>query len=126
LRITVTDHRSPLDDQVDLFVQSVKNLPKETWLHFHCRGGAGRTTTFMSMYDMMHNAKNVSFEDIMKRQTLIGGSDLLNHEEEDKSETRSDFMNNFYSFFCRFIDIIKVLIKTKGLYISSYRNVFIF
>ena len=98
LRITVTDHRKPLDDQVDLFVQSVKNLPKETWLHFHCRGGAGRTTTFMSMYDMMHNAKNVSFEDIMKRQTLIGGSDLLNHEDEDKSESRSDFMKKFYNY----------------------------
>jgi len=98
LRITVTDHGNPLDDQVDLFVQYVRNLPKETWLHFHCRGGAGRTTTFMSMYDMMHNAKNVSFEDIMKRQTLIGGSDLLNGDDEDKGETRSDFMNMFYNY----------------------------
>ena len=98
LRITVTDHGNPLDDQVDLFVQSVRNLPKETWLHFHCRGGAGRTTTFMSMYDMMHNAKNVSFEDIMKRQNLIGGSDLLNGDDEDKSLTRSDFMNMFYNY----------------------------
>ncbi len=98
MRLTVTDHEKPLDDQVDLFVESVRNLPKDTWLHFHCRGGAGRTTTFMSMYDMMHNAKNVSFEDIMKRQTLIGGSDLLKGEDQDESQDRSDFMNKFYNY----------------------------
>ncbi|WP_242841893.1 fused DSP-PTPase phosphatase/NAD kinase-like protein [Clostridium beijerinckii] len=98
LRITVTDHEKPLDDQVDLFVESVKNLPQDTWLHFHCRGGAGRTTTFMAMYDMMHNAKNVSFEDIMKRQTLIGESDLLKGEDQDESKDRSNFMNVFYNY----------------------------
>lgn len=98
LRITVTDHEKPLDDQVDLFVESIKNLPQDTWIHFHCRGGAGRTTTFMSMYDMMHNAKNVSFEDIMKRQTLIGGSDLLKGEDQDESQGRPDFMNKFYNY----------------------------
>lgn len=98
LRITVTDHEKPLDDQVDLFVESIKNIPQDTWLHFHCRGGAGRTTTFMSMYDMMHNAKNVSFEDIMKRQTLIGGSDLLKGEDQDENQARPDFMNMFYNY----------------------------
>lgn len=98
LRITVTDHEKPLDDQVDLFVESVRNLPQDTWLHFHCRGGAGRTTTFMAMYDMMHNANNVSFEDIMKRQNLIGGSDLLKSEDKDESQDRSDFMNKFYDY----------------------------
>ncbi|NSB30229.1 fused DSP-PTPase phosphatase/NAD kinase-like protein [Clostridium saccharoperbutylacetonicum] len=98
LRITVTDHEKPLDDQVDLFVGSVKNLQQDTWLHFHCRGGAGRTTTFMAMYDMMHNAKNVSFEDIMKRQTLIGGSDLLKGEDQDKSQDRLNFMEEFYNY----------------------------
>ena len=98
LRITVTDHGNPSDDQVDLYIKSVKDLPNETWLHFHCRGGAGRTTTFMAMYDMMHNAKNVSYEDIMKRQTLIGGSDLINGDYEDKSQIRTDFMNMFYNY----------------------------
>lgn len=98
LRITVTDHEKPLDDQVDLFVESVKNLPQDIWLHFYCRGGAGRTTTFMAMYDMMHNAKNVSFEDIMKRQTLIGGSDLLKGEDQDESQDRLNFMNVFYNY----------------------------
>ena len=98
LRIPVTDHEKPLDDQVDLFVQSIINLPQGTWIHFHCRGGAGRTTTFMSMYDMMHNANSVSFEDIMKRQTLIGGSDLLKGDDEDANQIRPDFMKMFYNY----------------------------
>ncbi len=98
LRITVTDHEKPLDDQVDLFVETVRNLSQGTWLHFHCRGGAGRTTTFMAMYDMMKNSKNVSFNDIMKRQNLIGGSDLLSGEDEDGTQDRLDFMNMFYNY----------------------------
>lgn len=98
LRITVTDHEKPLDDQVDLFIESIKNLPKDTWMHFHCRGGAGRTTTFMSMYDMIHNAKNVSFEDIMNRQKLIGGSDLLKETNQDEDKSRVEFLNMFYKY----------------------------
>lgn len=98
LRITATDHERPLDDQIDLFVESVTNIPNGTWLHFHCRGGDGRTTSFMSMYDMMHNAKKVSFEDIMNRQHLIGGSDLLKGEDKDGTQTRKDFLNKFYDY----------------------------
>ncbi|WP_026885116.1 fused DSP-PTPase phosphatase/NAD kinase-like protein [Clostridium beijerinckii] len=98
LRITVTDHEKPTDDQVDLFIESIKNLPQDTWIHFHCRGGAGRTTTFMSMYDMMHNAKNVSFKDIMNRQKLIGGSDLLKGKNKDEDKSRVEFLNMFYKY----------------------------
>ena len=98
LRITATDHERPLDEQVDLFVQSVRSIPNGTWLHFHCRGGDGRTTSFMSMYDMMHNAQKVSFEDIMNRQHLIGGSDLLKSEDKDGTQTRKDFLKEFYDY----------------------------
>lgn len=104
VRFAVPDHKRPQDVQVDSFVQFIKSLPNGTWLHFHCRAGEGRTTTFMAMYDMMKNAKNVSFGEIMKRQKFIGGIDLLSGQDaSDKSDARerSDFLKNFYQYCCQ-------------------------
>lgn len=101
IRITNQDHYKPTDENVDRFVDKVKDLSSDKWLHFHCRGGKGRTTTFMSMYDMMKNAKTVSYNDILKRQQLIGGSDLLTGNDEDQadpSNSRAAFLTEFYAY----------------------------
>ncbi|OGT45395.1 MAG: hypothetical protein A3E83_00195 [Gammaproteobacteria bacterium RIFCSPHIGHO2_12_FULL_41_20] len=71
LRLTVTDHMAPNVAETDRFVDFVKTLPSDTWVHFHCRGGKGRTATFMIMFDMLHNADKVSFNDIIKRQAAV-------------------------------------------------------
>ncbi len=81
-RLPVTDHKRPTDHDVDTFIEFVKVLPEDTWLHFHCAAGIGRTTTFMVMYDMMRNHQVASAEDIIKRQALLGGIDLLAPLEE--------------------------------------------
>ena len=72
VRITVTDHARPLDDEVDRFVLAVRGLPENAWAHFHCEAGRGRTTTFMVLYDVLRNANRVSLEDIVRRQKLLG------------------------------------------------------
>lgn len=100
-RIPVTDHVKPTDDQVDLFVAFVRHLPKDHWLHIHCAAGRGRTTTFMSMYDIMHNAQKVSFDDIIQRQFLIGGFDLRKIRATWKrpfAEARLQFLQDFYTY----------------------------
>src|SRR5262249_24008003 len=51
IRIPVTDHFPPSKDQVERFLAFVRTLPPNSWLHFHCAAGEGRTTTFMSLYD---------------------------------------------------------------------------
>ena len=76
LRLPTTDHVRPRDSEVDEFVRFALGLAPGTWLHFHCRGGDGRTTTFFVRHDIMHNAPEVSVEDILKRQHLLGGSEL--------------------------------------------------
>ena len=43
------------------------------WLHFHCQAGKSRTGIFMAIYDMIRNP-DVSFEDIMLRQSMTGSS----------------------------------------------------
>ena len=73
IRLLAVDHWRPTDDIVDQFIDIIKSLPEDEWIHFHCAAGKGRTTTFISMLDMMRNARQVSFEDILIRQYLIGG-----------------------------------------------------
>lgn len=52
-RLHVTDHCAPEDDAVRTFLQLLGNVAPTTWVHFHCHGGDGRTTTFLTMYDML-------------------------------------------------------------------------
>lgn len=103
-RIAVDDHKRPLDNEVDRFIALIKSLPHDYWLHFHCKGGAGRTTTFMALYDMMHNARRVSFEDIIKRQWLIGRTSLdcyikpCENKYSKEFYERLVFLHQFYAY----------------------------
>lgn len=104
LRLAVSDHTRPSDAVVDRFVRFYRELAPETWLHFHCRGGAGRTTTFLCLVDMLHNARNVDFAGILARQKALGGTDLTrtaggNSPSRDiLAQERLDFLRRFYDY----------------------------
>lgn len=92
-------------EHVDQFIEFVKNLPANTWVHFHCKKGQSRTTLFMIMYDMMHHADKVSTEDIIKRQGPdgLGGADLFglpNKQDWDHSFKKGwkDFLYQFHQY----------------------------
>lgn len=96
IRIPVTDSNLPTDAIVDYFVDFVKKQPKNSWLHFHCKEGIGRTTTFMIMYDIMKNCHNVSLNDIINRQILL--SKLTENNTKDfYTGKRFEFLNKFYN-----------------------------
>ena len=67
VRIPATDHIWPDPDTIDQMIALYRRLPKDSWLHFHCEAGKGRTTAFMAMYDMMRN-KPVE-ESILQRES---------------------------------------------------------
>lgn len=96
-RIPVRDGGIPADDMVDYFIESVKTQPQNSWLHFHCKQGIGRTTTFMIMYDMIKNHNEVSANDIIKRQLALAG---LNEKERKSfyNSERIGFLNKFYNY----------------------------
>tara|TARA_R110002110_G_scaffold195770_1_gene405476 strand:- start:99098 stop:100024 length:927 start_codon:yes stop_codon:yes gene_type:complete len=89
-RLPVADHHRPTDEQVDEFMHFYQSLPENAWIHMHCRGGKGRTTTFLMLVDMMNNAKTVSLEEIAARHILLGGSDLLNLSDEPEKQWKHD------------------------------------
>jgi Inositol hexakisphosphate len=105
IRLPVTDHHRPSDQVTDQFVDLVRNLPGDRWLHFHCKAGKGRTTTFLTLLDMMKNAKQVSLSDILARQQLLGGSNLneipkMVGEKKRAAIERLEFVQRFYQY-CR-------------------------
>eukprot|EP00475_Leptophrys_vorax_P029948 TRINITY_DN44409_c0_g1_i1.p1 TRINITY_DN44409_c0_g1~~TRINITY_DN44409_c0_g1_i1.p1 ORF type:complete len:437 (-),score=81.03 TRINITY_DN44409_c0_g1_i1:61-1371(-) len=104
VRFPVVDHHHPDEIVADAFVRFITgllaqdfkdsdNLPeKRQWLHFHCKGGRGRSTSFIAMYEMLRyysglqkgtdlndevSPKNKTVEDFVLRQSELGGSHLF-------------------------------------------------
>lgn len=96
-RITVRDGGIPTDEMVDYFVEIMKNQSKNSWLHFHCKQGIGRTSTFMIMYDIMKNNREVNFDDIVKRQLALAN---LNENiiKSFYNNERIEFLKKFYEY----------------------------
>lgn len=101
--IHVGDYTNPSDENVDQFLGFYQKLPKNTWVHLHCEAGEGRTTVFMAMVDMLHNAGTVSYDDIMARQWLLGGQDIRISSSSDPLKKvgyadRAAFTRHFYDY----------------------------
>jgi Inositol hexakisphosphate len=104
VRVAVTDHARPLDQEVDRFILAVRELPDNAWTHFHCEAGLGRTTTFMVLYDTLRNATRVSLEDVVHRQKILSdGYDVLQPAEPGNwkapyAADRAAFVRKFYDY----------------------------
>ena len=63
-----------------------------THILFHCDAGDGRTTMFMSMYQMMKNINNLSLSTILNDQISVGGIVLTDNVP------RATFLEYFYNY----------------------------
>ncbi|MEN0057908.1 MAG: protein tyrosine phosphatase [Bdellovibrio sp.] len=103
-RLTVTDHVRPVDSEVDRFIEMVRTLPPQSWVHFHCRSGKGRTTLFMIMYEMLSRGTVYTYDEIVKRnKELSQDPDFLKTEEEShwKAPYQKEmlaFLQEFYAY----------------------------
>ena len=105
IRLPVTDHNRPTNAVIDQFVEVIKSLPSDQWLHFHCKAGKGRTTTFLTLLDIMKNAHQTSLNDILVRQQFIGGINLNEiqskiGEKKRAAQARLEVIQKFY-LYCR-------------------------
>ena len=106
-RLPIQDHTWPTAEQLDDFIAFVKELDQEVgpdgiWLHFHCQAGKGRTGIMMMVYDMMRNPQ-LPMEDILVRQTMLGGNYPLYTEQSDSYkvplyEEKARMMPLFYEY----------------------------
>jgi protein-tyrosine phosphatase len=130
LRIPVTDHAKPNDDDMDVFVNFFINKPQGSWTHIHCKGGKGRTTTFLTLCDMLENAKKVSFEDIMERQSIISDVDLTTINLRRFKLNEHKFMNEskdlYTQHFLERLDFLKLFYlyckENDDLYKTTWTN----
>ena len=76
-RLFITDHIHPSGQCMDEYMNLVVNLPEDSWIHFHCRSGQGRASTFMVLQDIVRNAGLVSLDDIIRRQALLGSRNMF-------------------------------------------------
>lgn len=104
-RIYVLDHNKPDDQEVDQFLKMVRKIKATDWLHFHCRGGKGRSSTFIAMYDMILNAPNFTYKQIIARQDKFGSIKLDSIPVREEKlwkvasvEERNEFMQRFYAY----------------------------
>ena len=101
-RIPVIDQTAATDENIDEFVAFYKKLPKKAWLHFHCHAGHGRTTTFAVLYDILRNP-DVTLEDVVARQYLLGGTNLFavregNGWKAEETRKRAQQIRDFYEY----------------------------
>lgn len=104
-RFYVLDHHPATPVHIDGFVALLQQIQADTWLHLHCRGGSGRATTFMVVYDIFQNGHEVSFEDIIERQHLLGGKNLAKFVNDPNlawkhqpAMTRYQLLKQFYAY----------------------------
>lgn len=92
------------DEVVDDFIEFVDHLKPETWVHFHCRMGKGRTSIMLVMFDILHNAPSVPLNDIVKRQHLLGSENLFNVVERKGGTYSAEMLENRKNFILKFYD----------------------
>ena len=100
LRLPVTDHTRPSDAAVDRFVRYVRDLPAGAHVHLHCRGGKGRTATFIAMLDMLRNAARLPLPALLARQALL--NDYALTKPADPASAKAPLIAARLAFLKRF------------------------
>lgn len=100
-RFAVQDHAAPDQKQFLELVKFIKSLPQDKKIYVHCAAGKGRTTSFLTLYDIIKNGDKVTLEEILERQHKAGGSrlDKINEDEkwrENLAQEKLEMIKKFY------------------------------
>lgn len=103
-RIPATENVIPSNDKIDEFINFIKVLDiNNIWLHFHSDDDMSRTSIFVSLFDMMKNP-NLSLEDIIYRDAMIGTDYLLYEGINEVNE-------NYYIECSKLINLLYQYVK---------------
>ena len=86
IRIAATDRQWPEPQAIDEFISFYRSLPSQPgWLYFHCHAGHGRTTIFMTLYELLKKPDE-TVQEASIRQHALGGADLFQANRQDMLE----------------------------------------
>ena len=91
VRFYAQDMVFPAPEVVDEYLNFLAQIDSDTWLHFHCQAGHGRTTNFLVMYDILQHPE-LPLEEIVQYQYGLGGANLFDNAEYEK------FIKLFYQY----------------------------
>ncbi len=89
LRLACPDHCWPPAKTIDSFIAFAADLDENTWLHFHCQAGSGRTGAFMTIFEMMQKP-GVPVETILQHQADTGSGNLVSRAAPEKSHVQKE------------------------------------
>ncbi len=103
VRIPLTDHTGfPSTAQLDQLVSLYDTQKKEnSWVHFHCAGGRGRSSTAMTIFAILNWANSLSLTEILSRLELRGNKELIKPITANKKNSKRadlNFWAEFYQF----------------------------
>lgn len=98
-RIFAIDQTLPSLENIDAFLDIIKDIKNDSWIHFHCKEGIGRTTTFMIFYDMLKNYDKATSSEITARQLALADfKEGTRNYSLLTSERRINLYNAFYGY----------------------------
>ena len=86
----VTDASVPHEKAVDIFLEffrGQRSTDPKTWFHVHCEHGHGRTTTFMTLVQILNTKGDTKLGDILDEQYEQGKVDLA-YPPKDKEKVK--------------------------------------
>lgn len=104
-RIPITDHGFPSDEQIDKLTTFFDHQQTDkSWIHFHCAGGKGRTSSAIALFTILRWKDTLSLKDIFSRLETKGNRKMLPKPKPGKKIKERDnpiFWQNFYDFACQ-------------------------
>jgi hypothetical protein len=103
IRLSIPTIRDFSATEVDRFLNEMRKLPKNAWVHIHGRNGGNRTALFMVMYEILMR-KNETIEQVVRHQAQLGdhGYDVLEVHDDDSRQvwdlSRRDFIANYTNY----------------------------
>jgi protein-tyrosine phosphatase len=88
VRLPVDDHCAPDAATLSALVELFESLPAGSHLHFHCRGGKGRTATALALLDIHQLAGLTPFAQIIERQAASTGY-ALDRQVDDTQQPKA-------------------------------------
>ncbi len=103
VRLPITDHTMPSKDQIDDLISLYDHTQKEknSWVHFHCAAGRGRSSIAVSIFALLKWSKMHSLEEIFSFLESKGNVALLKAAKDGepiKQRSNPIFWNNFHAF----------------------------